>query len=384
MSVEIFTHSSTTAAGVAIRVHNPADDTVFDFADDTWKLVSAPPTTPYLQMTEPAAANLGTGRKLYTASLELARIHRGPSKKEYVFGRYAGTAPALTVNPTALETIVIQAGRNRPDEVSIDAAICCRTTAGFAVQLMARLECDGQPVNPWTCGRAKFTADAGTDVITSAAHGLNDGDVVCFHTYTGTLPGNLTAETAYYVRDKTTDTFKVSTTSGGSAVNISSNGTAPNYWDKPTVTFTVREHTSGIAAFTKTLNASHIKNNRFEGEYPDGTAFTVDAGADTIEAVAHGKSNGNTIVVATGPGGTLPGGLSAATTYYVISATTDDFQVSLTLAGAAVPISSAGTGTFWFIPATALFTGDRLYDVSTSMVLAGETITDSDTVLNLA
>lgn len=53
-----------------------------------------------------------------------------------------------------------------------------------------------------------FTANAGTDVLTHAAHGLADGDVILVSSTT-TLPGGLAANTAYVVRDATTDTFKL-------------------------------------------------------------------------------------------------------------------------------------------------------------------------------
>lgn len=59
-------------------------------------------------------------------------------------------------------------------------------------------------------------------VFTLAAHGFAAGDTVTFST-TGALPTGLTAGTVYYVISTglTTDTFRVSTSSGGSAVNTS-------------------------------------------------------------------------------------------------------------------------------------------------------------------
>lgn len=69
-----------------------------------------------------------------------------------------------------------------------------------------------------------FTADASTDYITSTSHGLLNGDLIHVET-TGTLPGGLVDGTDYYVINKTTSTFQVSLTSGGSAVNITSIGT---------------------------------------------------------------------------------------------------------------------------------------------------------------
>lgn len=69
-----------------------------------------------------------------------------------------------------------------------------------------------------------FTAAANTDTLTSAGHGLaNRQDVIVRST--GALPGGLTADTRYWVRDVTTDTFKLSTTPIGSAINIADAGT---------------------------------------------------------------------------------------------------------------------------------------------------------------
>jgi hypothetical protein len=60
------------------------------------------------------------------------------------------------------------------------------------------------------------------DTVTVPGHGLREGDTVRFTNSGGALPGGLTSGTVYYVVSPTATTFKVSTTSGGSAVNISS------------------------------------------------------------------------------------------------------------------------------------------------------------------
>jgi len=85
--------------------------------------------------------------------------------------------------------------------------------------------------------QAAFTA-AVTDVITSTAHGLVNEDLVQFTTTT-TLPAGLSLATDYYVRDATANTFKVSLTKGGVAVDITDTGTG-------THTF----HLKGKAIFT--------------------------------------------------------------------------------------------------------------------------------------
>lgn len=72
------------------------------------------------------------------------------------------------------------------------------------------------------------------------------------------------------------------------------------------------------------------------------TAFATST--STINATTHGFANGDRVVV-TSSAQVLPVGLSFVTVYYVINATTNAFQLSLTLGGAAVTFSTDGTGT---------------------------------------
>lgn len=70
-----------------------------------------------------------------------------------------------------------------------------------------------------------LTIEADNDTVTLEEHGLMNGDKVTFPTLTG--GAGLTAATVqYYVRDRTADTFKVSATPGGAAVNITTDYTA--------------------------------------------------------------------------------------------------------------------------------------------------------------
>lgn len=70
---------------------------------------------------------------------------------------------------------------------------------------------------------AEFTA-AVTNIITSNGHGLQNEDLVQFTT-TDTLPAGLSTSTNYYVRDVTTNTFKVSAAKGSPEVDITDTGT---------------------------------------------------------------------------------------------------------------------------------------------------------------
>jgi hypothetical protein len=71
-----------------------------------------------------------------------------------------------------------------------------------------------------------FSADASTDVLTAAAHGYNDGDAVVLEELRNgaALPTGLSEGVVYFVRDKTTNTFKLAATSGGAAIDVTAAG----------------------------------------------------------------------------------------------------------------------------------------------------------------
>jgi hypothetical protein len=65
------------------------------------------------------------------------------------------------------------------------------------------------------------------DTITSSGHGLTTDDrVMLFNVFSESIPTGLTEGTIYFVLASglTTDVFKVATTSGGSAINITGQG----------------------------------------------------------------------------------------------------------------------------------------------------------------
>jgi hypothetical protein len=81
------------------------------------------------------------------------------------------------------------------------------------------------------------TTDATNNDVQSVAHGLAANDRVEFEVIEQlTVPAGLTAGTLYYVISTglTTDAFRVSTTQGGAAVDITGNGSA--IWRKVVVT----------------------------------------------------------------------------------------------------------------------------------------------------
>jgi endonuclease/exonuclease/phosphatase family metal-dependent hydrolase len=74
-----------------------------------------------------------------------------------------------------------------------------------------------------------FSADPTTNILTVTAHGWANGAPVTVRNNGGTLSGGLTAGTQYYVRDATTNTIKLATTPGGTAVDVTSAGSGTNF-----------------------------------------------------------------------------------------------------------------------------------------------------------
>src|SRR5688572_27317110 len=67
------------------------------------------------------------------------------------------------------------------------------------------------------------------------------------------------------------------------------------------------------------------------------------ASGATLTATDHGLNDGESVTLKTT--GTLPGGLSASTEYFVVNATTNTLQLSLTRGGTPITTTSGGSGT---------------------------------------
>ncbi len=65
--------------------------------------------------------------------------------------------------------------------------------------------------------------------------------------------------------------------------------------------------------------------------------FITDIAADTMRVNAHGYANGDTVVIC---GDAVQGGLTEGTTYFVVGAATDTFQLAATSGGAAIDLTS--------------------------------------------
>jgi hypothetical protein len=115
-------------------------------------------------------------------------------------------------------------------------------------------------------------------------------------------------------------------------------GTAPSAFNVPAST------TVQYVGFWSTLTSG-----TFAGMGPVGAgtvyAYTAtDASPAVFTAPSSSYSNGNQVVLFPGDGGSVPGGFTAGTVYYVVSASTITFSLSATSGGSAINSSSTGSG----------------------------------------
>lgn len=98
-----------------------------------------------------------------------------------------------------------------------------------------------------------------------------------------------------------------------------------------------------------------LTNKRYPVTFAPFT-YTADAATDQLHAVAHGMETGDGTSTTSNAGGGLPGGLVAATPYYVVKIDVDNFKVATSLANAyasppvVVDITTAGTGVQTWTP----------------------------------
>lgn len=110
---------------------------------------------------------------------------------------------------------------------------------------------------------------------------------------------------------------------------------------------------SDVSLVSSTVSAT---DSRASGTYNAGTTyplgeviqvdsptFTFTASGSTLTATAHGWANGDLVKVSSS--GTLPGGLTASTAYYIVNKTTNAIKLATIKNGAPIITTSAGTGT---------------------------------------
>ena len=147
--------------------------------------------------------------------------------------------------------------------------------------------------------------DYSTETITATAHGFSNGNEVTYTVPTGQAAiGGLTSGTNYFVVSAATNSLKLAATSGGAAINL----TAPL-----SVTIDGSSGSVVVLATNKIVISNTFTNN---------------------DKVVYSNGNGTDIT-----------GLVNGTEYFIVGASSSEFQLAATSGGAAIALTALGTGT---------------------------------------
>lgn len=272
MATERFTYDGVASLNAYLRIHNTAG-LVLDYSDNTFKALGSA-TTPNATMTEVAAAG-GTGFSRYYVDVDLSLLNDTGDRQFFSASVCDNASPAASdVAVSGSVDFAVQFAQMGVAEVVAQGEVNVKSTAGSTAQVTAWLEHGGNSIDVGTNGGTVFTA-AVSDTCTSTAHGLSNGDVLLLTT-SNTLPTGLSLATPYYVINKTNDTFELSASSGGAAVDITGTGTGVHKWHNPTATVTLREHGSASNLFATSMTAADLSaSGRFEKEQ-SSPGFTDD------------------------------------------------------------------------------------------------------------
>lgn len=239
-------------------------------------------------------------------------------------------------------------------------------TDGTSVELLAPT---GEEVTTLTIRGIQFAAAAvnsSSDSITYVDHGFHEGDkVVYFENGATTGIIGLVNAVSYYVIVIDDDTIKLATSRAFAIASV------------PTVLAIDASSASG-SAFQLILADEYIEGAVVDEQLVNLHGVNVqttgvNTGSETITSLSHGFSNGD-IVTYYSNGGTAITGLTNLNEYYVIGATTDTFQLSLTSGGSAINLSGTGNSNQAFLKID-----NTLYIPSHGFVTGQEVIFTEDT-----
>ena len=205
------------------------------------------------------------------------------------------------------------------------------------------------------------TGSASGDTLTANSHGLPDTTPISFAcaTPSDVLPAPLQEGVTYYVRDTATNTFKVAATSGGTAIDLTTDGTGTfgvntclAFANKAIILFAGDATTNGSRLQGAYLDISlNCMNpiNKYVEVY--GTAYTctdqstdVNTTTGVITFTSDPPTAGTPVMIKSS--GTLPTGLTATDVYYTRTISGNTCKLALQNADAQIVIPSAtGSGT---------------------------------------
>lgn len=326
------------SAGIRGRVIIVTDvntGTLYWDTGSAWRQVTLNPMTFAGDLIVGGSSGAPTRLALGTAN-QILGVNSGATAHEYksltAGAGISVTSSTGTITLTATATSPAGSILMWPGDVAPSGWFICDSTAyrastypSLAAVLIPKASVFGRGTAVGT-----FTVDTSTDIITSASHGLSDGTIVHVAS-TATLPTGLSANTVYYVISATSSTFKLSLTSGGSAIDISSTGSGTHsVYDEFQVPDFRGLMPMGAGTGSLTFNFATTDINT-------GTEIITVPSNTTLYT-------GQPVIYTTS--GTVAGDLVASTTYYAIrlSATTISLADSLALAMAGTAHNLTGTG----------------------------------------
>lgn len=248
--------------------------------------------------------------------------------------------------PTFVSSTVAEPASNDPANAW---AVGNAYAAGDTVHVIAdhrTYECTAAHQGTTTSSSTVTMTVAAPCVVTWNSHGKANGTAVVFTT-TGALPTGLTVGTTYYVSGAATNTFNVAATIGGTA--ITTTGTQSGTHTCKTTSTAPSDRLTGTDPLWLDLGPTN-RHAMFDSIISTGTQQTAGqtvtmtiASPCVVTWNAHGLPNGSTLTLSTT--GALPTGLTAGTTYYVVNAATNTFQLAATLGGTAINTSGSQSGT---------------------------------------
>lgn len=227
----------------------------------------------------------------------------------------------------------------------------------------------------------ELSANLGMSSVVIAKNHLSDCAVSSKSTTNTAIPIHVNAQAAGSFIDRlvvTDNTISNSDYSGSTSqgFDIMVSGAADGQVTAATIAnnistgckLTGKENASYVM-YLKNLANSTVTGNVFEGvAYTDIFAATADDSTDVVTATGHNFTDTTPIVFTTT--GTLPAPLAISTVYYVRDSAANTFKVAATSGGAAIDITTTGTGTLNVNP---VYRG-IVVDSCTQMILSGNVL----------
>ena len=215
--------------------------------------------------------------------------------------------------------------------------------------------------------------DETTNVITATGHNMRDGTKLVYTSNGANIVhsgGTLADDAEVFVRDRTANTFKIASTLGGAALDITNDGN-----DSQTFTGV----TATVAAGNVTLSSGKVSSLAISvggSDYQSTPSVTIAApaeqtfnaqsavttGTDQIALTAHSFQTGDQLTYAD-KGGTVIAGLTDGGTFFVIRESANAFKLATSASnassGTAVDITAGSSENHGLTGVTATATASR-------------------------